>query len=366
MFKYLIGRCIRTTFSNFQPQILDILGTAQTKNTHAAVKEAIDFMDDAQVDNIERYLQALAIGTRPNAIIIVDLLKIVDTDKVNEKIVTSIIHTLGTMAYRYAHLPGQNYSSKVVKEVFNYLNASISSCDDQPSCYVKYLNGLSNLQSTEAIELLFEHVKHSERVVAVAAMKALRRFPLSVWDQKYIQRFENIFFQIENRFDSSVRTRALDILLEADITDAKLNKLVGHLRATDRSFEVKKYLFEKLMMLSEENVDLNGRIQSIIRSNRTLNNYDILNPKGLSTALSRQYSIQSPFNGTLTSIQEIFGGILKSGTVDLTIDTEKDRYSYFTVNIQFNPFSNRKKSSNCAILSLFSVGSIFRWTYLIR
>lgn len=318
---------------DFQLQLLDILGTAQTENTHAAVVEVIDFTDDLELDNIERYLQALAIGPRPNAIIIADLMKIVDTEKIDEKIATSIIHTLGSMAYRYAHLPGQNYSSRVVKEILNYFNMSMLSCNDQqPSCYVKYLNGLNNLQSTETIELLFEHVKNTERTVSVAAMKALRRLPSSVWKPKYIQRFENIFFQVENRSDSSIRALALDIILETELTDAKLNKLLEHLKSNDRSFEIKKYLFEKLMMLSEQNVELNDRIQAIIRNNRTLNNYDILNQKGLSNAISRKYSIQSPFNGTLTSIQEIFKGILKSGVVDLTIDTEEDRYSYFTVN----------------------------------
>lgn len=321
-------------FFDFQSQLLDIVGTAQTENTHAAVAEVIDFTDDSELDNIERYLQALAIGTRPNAIIIADLLKIVDTEKINEKIATSIIHTLGSMAYRYAHLPGQNYSSRVVKKVLNYFNVSMLSCDEQqPSCYIKYLNGLNNLQSTETIELLFDHVKNTERTVSVAAMKALRRLPSSVWNPNYIQRFENIFFQVENRSDSSVRALALDIILDGELTDATLNKLMGHLKSNDRSYEMKKYLLEKLMMLSEQNVDLNNRIQAIIRSNRTLNNYDILNQKGLSTALSRKYSIQSPFNGTLTSIQEIFRGILKRGVVDLTIDTQNDRYSYFTVNI---------------------------------
>lgn len=344
---------------DFQPQLLDILGTAQTENTHAAVVEVIDFMDDSELDNIERYLHALAIGTRPNAIIIADLLKIVDTEKINEKIATSIIHTLGSMAYRYAHLPGQNYSSKIVKKVLNYFNASMLSCDEQqPSCYVKYLNGLNNLQSTETIELLFNHVKNTQRAVSVAAMKALRRLPSSVWDPNYIKRFENIFFQAENRSDSSVRALALDIMLETDLTDAQLHKLLGHLKSNDRSFEIKKYLLEKLMMLSEQNVDLNNRIQSIIRKNRTLNNYDILNQKGLSNALSRKYSVQSPFNGTLTSIQEIFKGILKSGVVDLTIDTEKDRYSYFTVNIyiKFNSFLNSERER---VMNLFLVGSVF-------
>lgn len=312
-------------------QLLDILGAAQTTDTHEAFKETIDFTEENEVDNVERYLQALAIGTRPNAVIISDLLRIADAKKTNDKITTSIIHTLGSMAYRYAHLLGQDYTSDVVSNVFDYLNSSILTCGDQVPCYINYLNGLNNLQSVESIELLFEYVNHTDRSVSVAAMKALRRFPASTWTSKFIQRFEDIFFQTEQRFDSSTRTLALDIVLESKLTDLQLNKLLGHLRSDDRSFEVKKYLIEKLMMLSGEDAELDQRVQGIIRGNQTLNNYHILGHKGLTTALSRKYATRSPFNGTLTSIQEIFGGILKRGVVEMTIDSETDKYSYFTV-----------------------------------
>lgn len=307
------------------------MGAAQTDVSHEAVKETIDFSDDSEVDRIERYLQALAIGTRPNPLIMLDLIKVAETESKNSKIPTIIIHTLGSMAYRYAHLPEHNYSSSVVEKVFDYLNSSISSCNNNIPCYVNYLNGFSNLRSVETIDLLFGFANHTDRSISIAAMKALRRFPASAWKSKHIEAFEDIFFQTEHRFDSSARTLALDIILESKLTGAKLNKLFEHLKSNDRSFEVKKYLFEKLMMLSSEDAELNQQIEQIIRSNRTLNNYHILGQRGLTTALSRKYSIRSPFNGTLTSIQEIFGGILKRGVVDLSIDSESDKYSYFTV-----------------------------------
>lgn len=313
-----------------QPQILDILGAVGTLDAHEAVKQAIDFSDDNENDSIERYLQALAVGVRSNAAIISDLLQIVESKSVNDKIKATIIHTVGSMARRYANSPDQSYASKTVVQVQKYFTDSIAKCSD-PSCYVQYLNGISNLQSTDLIELLFKYVNDADRTVSVAAMKALRRFPSHTWNDRDVQQFENIFYQHEKQFDSSVRTLALDIVLSSKITDEKLTKLLSHLRADDRAFEVKKYLLEMVKMLGSENAELNARVEQILKSDSQLNNYHVMGQKGLTTALSRKYSTRSPFNGTLTSIQESFGGILKRGVVDLSIDSSNSQYSYFTV-----------------------------------
>lgn len=190
---------------------------------------------------------------------------------------------------------------------------------------------MNNLQSVELIEQLFEYVNNTDRAISVAAMKALRSYPISVWNKKHFQQFEDIFYQKEKRFDSSVRTLALDILLASTFTEQQLQNLLSHLKAKDNAFEVKKYLFETVHMLASENAILNKQVQRIIKNDTALNNYHIIGQKGLTTALSRKYSVRSPLNGTLTSIQEIFGGILKRGVVDLTIDSPNSKYSYFTV-----------------------------------
>lgn len=305
------------------------MGAANTLEAHEAVKKTIDFKDDVEADNVERYLQALAVSSRPNSAIILDLLKIA-ADKLNEKIETTIVHTLGSMARRFAHFPNQNYSSEAVVKVQTYFNESIASCPDS-TCYVKYLNGINNLQSVKFIDLLFEYVNDTNRGVSVAAMKALKNFPIHVWNKEHIKQFEDIFYQHEKRFDSSVRTLALDIVLSSKLSDKQLKKLLSYLKSDDRAFEVKKYLQEMINMLSQENAELNEKVQQIIKSDKTLNNYHIIAQKGLTTALVRKHALQTPYNGTLTSIQEIYGGVLKRGAVDLTIDSADTRYSYFTV-----------------------------------
>lgn len=299
------------------------------------MREAIDLSGGDDLDNIERYLQALAISTRPNSSVIADLLKLANSKSINAKVKLSLINALGSMAYRFAHAPEQSYYSDVVQNVETYLTDSLLACKDS-ACYESYLNGLRNLQSADTIDKLIAFIEHPERSVAITAAKALKAFPASIWNKQHIDAFENIFHQTNRRYDSSTRTLILDILLKWRLRPEQVKRLLTHLKSDDKAFEVKKYLLEQVTMVAAENPEFGSIVEHIIQSDPTLNNYHIAGQKGLSTALSRKYSVQSPFNGTMTSVQEIFGGVLKRGIVDLTIDTPNNQYSLFTVsNRQF-------------------------------
>lgn len=266
-----------------------------------------------------------------------DLLQIVkEKSSIPQKTKASLIHTLGSLGYRYARLPNSNYHNETVLKIKEYFEESIKKCKE-PTCLQQYLHGLRNLQSPYTLDLIFEYIYNEERSVSVAAAKALSQFPIRTWTNVHLQKFREIFYQKPQRFDSSVRTLALDILLAKRPDDKELAELLHYLKTKDRAFEVKKYLLEKVQMLSEKDAEFETQVNLIIKNSTVLNNYHILGQKGLSTALSRVFSKNSPFNGTLISIQEIFGGVLKRGVVDMTIDTENDKYSIFTVIITFKP-----------------------------
>lgn len=318
---------------NQQAQLLDLLGAAQTVDTHEAVKEGLNLSGEEEIDNIERYLQALAISTRPNETVINDLLKLLaNSESINAKVKLTLINALGSMAYRFAHAPKRSYSAEVVQKVETHLMESLLACKDS-ECYECYLNGLRNLQSADVIDKLIAFIEHPERSVAVAAAKALKAYPASIWNRYYVEMLENIFHQSNRRYDSSTRTLVLDVLLKTKLSFEQVKRLLLHLKSDDKAFEVKKYLLEQITMFAAENREFDAIVQEIILSDSTLNNYHVVGQKGLSTAISRKYSIQSPFNGTLTSVQEIFGGVLKRGIVDMTVDTPNNQYSLFTVSI---------------------------------
>lgn len=317
----------------FQETLLDLLGAAQTFDSHEAVKEFLNLTSsNHNTDNAERYFQALAVSTRANEIVMNDLIALHSSTNLSNKVKWTLINALGSIAYRFAHSPNQNYSSKSVQNVEQLLLNSLSKCKDDSSCFESYLNGLQNLQSNETIDTLFTHVDNRIRTVALAAIKALKTFPKHLWTSEHVKHFEHIFYQTAKKYDSSIRTLALDVLLQLNLNKIQITKLVKHLKSDDKSYEVKKYLLEEVRMIAEQKDTFRLIINEIIRKDKTLNNYHIIGQKGLSTALSRTYSIHSPYNATLTSIQETNSGILKRGIVDLTINTPEDSYTIFGVD----------------------------------
>lgn len=64
-----------------------------------------------------------------------------------------------------------------------------------------------------------------------------------------------------------------------------------------------------------------------------LTNYHILGQKGLSTAFTRSFMNHQSANGTLSTVQEMSGGIVKRGLVDVIIDKNGLSQSVFTVSI---------------------------------
>lgn len=285
---------------------------------------------DHNADNVERYFQALAVSTRANAAVIADLIELHDSDKMSRKVKWTLVNALGSIAYRFAHDRNQKNSSKPVQDVQKLFTDSLVECSDEV-CRETYLNGLQNLQSVDTIGTIFKFVDSKARSVAVAAIKALKAFPKGTWTSEHVRRFEDIFFQYEKRYDSSIRTLALDILLQLSLNDVQLANIVSHLKSDDKAFEVKKYLLEEIRMIAAEKDTFKSLVDGIIRKDKTLNNYHVIGQKGLSTALARPYSVLSPYNATLKSVQETSAGVLKRGVVDLTIDTPDESFSLFGV-----------------------------------
>lgn len=316
----------------FQAQFLDILAATQTRDAHEAALETLRITNSRDADLVERYLQGLAVGTRPHEWVINDLLRLSQLPFDEAKVLDTLFQTIAAMAFRFARLPNHSYATPTVVQVEESLVASLRKCQDN-KCKELFIRSLHNLQSPTTVSLLFEYAQQGERTVGVAAMKALRDFPQATWSANpaHKRQFQQIFFQLTRRFDSSVRTLALDILLEQMPNADELNDLLQFLRSTDKQFEVKKYLLQKLQMIADNCPRFRERFQRIVSSDAALNNYHILGQRGVTTAMSRTFSKLPSFNATLLSIQEIYGGVLKRGVVDMTVNAGEDKFSVFTV-----------------------------------
>lgn len=298
-------------------------------DAHDAAKDILKIESTEKTDNAERYLQGLAVGSRPQEAVITDLLNMT-TAKLTTKLHDSLTQTIASMANRYTRLVDQSFDCEIVKKVTIYLTKSLNEAKS-PTDKEIHIRALNNLQSPETVSLLFSQVYQPERLVSVAAMKALRNFPTKTWKPMHRKQFEDIFYQKKRKFDSSARTLALDILLALRPGTDELRPLLQYLRSNDRAFEVKQYLLQKIQMLSEGCSRFRTVVKQVMTEDSRLNNYHVVGQKGLSTALARKFSKSPAFNMTLLSVQEMYGGTLKRGLVDMTVDAGRDKFSVFTV-----------------------------------
>uniref|UniRef100_A0A182JKG1 Uncharacterized protein n=1 Tax=Anopheles atroparvus TaxID=41427 RepID=A0A182JKG1_ANOAO len=317
---------------NLKGQLLDLLGAVQTVASHEAAKTEFDLDSDEGAHLAERYLQALAVASRPQKAIIADLLHLLQNEPKSVQFTDSLIQSLASMTRRYAQIQEHGYESETVQNVESFLTRRLQDCA-KDGCKLRYIRGLHNLKSPKTAHMLLQLVQEAPRAVSVAAMKALRSFPSYLWNNEFRSKFEDIFFQITRRYDSSARTLALDILLDMRPNFNELVHLVQFLKSNDKSFELKQYLLQKLRMLSEQCTDFASLLKSVIERDPRLNNYHVLVPKGLSTALRRKFSTAPTFNASLTSLQEMDGGVLKRGIVDLTLDVADEKMSLFTLGL---------------------------------
>lgn len=313
-------------------QLLDLLGAVQTVESHKAAKTLLTYESDEDLFLAERYLQALAVGSRPKQAVIEDLLELAEKKPDNNKFYDTLLQTLGSLAHRYAKLPGNSFETDLVEKVKNLLLNQLNWCK-KDKCKLKFIRGLHNLKSPKTLDVLSKLAKEGSARVSVSAMKALRSFSVYLWNEDLKAIFEDILFQVSKKYDSSARALALDILLDLKPDYEELIHLVQLLKSNDKAYEVKQYLLQKLRMLANRCPDFEALLQRVIRRDHQLSNYHILGAKGLSTALTRTYSTVPSFNATLESLQEMSGGVLKRGIVDLALQVGEEKFSIFTLGL---------------------------------
>ncbi|XP_070505375.1 microsomal triacylglycerol transfer protein [Chironomus tepperi] len=320
----------RTT-KEIRPQLMDLLAAIQTDESYLAFRSTYNLTDDENIDNIERYLQSLSVGVLPRQSVISHLLQSVDQIE-NVKIRDTVIQTISSMSNKLANSPNQNYENEAVVNVKNLLLKSLDECEDN-GCKLIYIRGLKNLQSPDTIRKLMELALREPYQISVGAMKALSRFnknDLDGWKKD----FKNIFYQISKKFDSSARTIALDILLSLDPDTDDVTDFISFLKSEDPAYEVKQYLVQQLRMLADKCLEFDKLLKLVVKNDPQVYNWNVYGAlKGLSTALTRKFSRNPSFDGSLMSVQEIKGGVLKRGNVDLLMEYDTEKFSTFTMGL---------------------------------
>lgn len=197
---------------------------------------------------------------------------------------------------------------------------------------------MQNLKSPTTIPTLLNYIKNGSQKEGVLAWKALRSFDAVHWNEDVLKAARKTIFQQDRKYDSSSRTIAADIILESGPSDDTLKDLMGILVSDDPAFEVKQYVLQRIRMIADADPGFEQRIQNVIRGDRRLNNYSALSPRGVSVALARKFMSGPSSNGSLVTVQEMMGGIVKRGAVNVVLEKNDVTKEIFSVsNLLFLP-----------------------------
>lgn len=258
-----------------------------------------------------------------------------------EKNSETLLLTVSSLVHKFCNLPGK--SEHIIKElVRNAIVTDLETCITE-SCVHKNLRALRNLKCSETIPLLIQHALNGKPKTSVEAMKTLRAFHPNYWNESVIDAAQKIYFQAGRRYDSSSRTLAIDIILESSPRKEILAELIESLLEWDAVFEVKQYLNQRLRQISSQDkqfADVVGSIREGLKEK--FNNYHVAAQRGLTTAFTRSFARSGAWNGSLVNVQEVSGGLLKRGIVDVVLGTPDSSTSVFTVSFLFLFLINRK------------------------
>ncbi|XP_030555870.1 microsomal triglyceride transfer protein large subunit [Drosophila novamexicana] len=313
-------------------QLMDLLGAVQTYDAHNASFAHFYRGSDTTAQSLElleKYLQALAVGTHPERRILeqlFDFLQQPPAHKSHAKLRDSVLQTLATLTRQ----SGLDVNDQLLQQIRVHLLEGLASSSEP----IMYTRALQNLRDPQTIDALLQQATQSlQPKLSVAALQALKAFPALSYAEPHRRQFESIFYQRQRRFDSSARTLALDMLLAMRPSAEQLGQLLDYLASNDRQFEIKTYVLQKLRMLAEICPRFRAMFQAALSQRAHVNNYHVLGQRGLTTVLTRQLSQSPAFNETLLSTQEVYQGILKRGSVEFLLHAGRAEASSFKLGI---------------------------------
>lgn len=310
-------------------QLIDILGGVQTEESHKAAMKFLNLTSkNYNLDLCERYLWALSISPAYEKNIIQDLLELSQTDISDLKLYETLIQTVSSMIRKYSESSKDNELLEKALVIFTEKLKNCKKGDD--ICHRIYLKSFKNIASPKALKIILEYALNSSPSVGMRAMRALWSLGKSSWNKEVIKTCERILLT-NGTYDSSAKTIALDILIESNPTDLGLAKVLSILRQKGNLKELKEYLLQRLVQISEKNKSFEKQLKSIL-SSESLNHYNYLAQGGLSTAFERRFMEK----GFLSTTQEVMSGILKQGYVHVNLEENDTVHTVFTLGL----FSN--------------------------
>lgn len=268
---------ILQTHKDLQPQLVDLMGAAQTIEAHKAINATFNYDKLSDFEILEKYLQALAVGTHAHEDILKDLFAMaqkMDDSPQYKKIKSTIVQCMSSLAH--------HFEREVIEiDIREYLVRMLKKdCGKDVDCKLLMIRGLQNILDHKSIDALLGYAYLAEPKLSVAAMQALKRFSVTHFQEAHRLAFTFIFYQSRKKYATSARTMALDILLDMRPTKEELGHMLDYLASNDRHFEIKTYVIQKFQMYAEKFPKFKALLQMCLAERPHINNYHIFGQKG--------------------------------------------------------------------------------------
>ncbi|GFS09183.1 microsomal triglyceride transfer protein large subunit [Elysia marginata] len=277
------------------PQLMDIATAAQTEASREALLELLNFEDDEAVDHPQRFLFAAAYSSHPSETLIADLLSVLKKPIPNESLRQSLLLSLGAIIHTFCQV-GEQCSLPIVTEFNTLMTSSLAACKEE-SCTLMYLRAMGNAGLPGYVPVILPFAESpSSPMVATTAIQAFRRVQSRFIVKEVKAALQRIFHQNKASYDSSVRVAALEVLLDAGISNMALRNIL--LSCLDQSnIEFSAYVLKFVLDKSEAVPEFGEQVASVL-NDIYLNNYNIFSQKGKSSVITSFLAKMTDTNAT--------------------------------------------------------------------
>ncbi|XP_051897596.1 microsomal triglyceride transfer protein-like [Pristis pectinata] len=322
--------------------LIDSATAAQTESSLSALSEYLDFTTEKHISQVQTFLYAAALSSRPSKELLNTLLaklrgKIASRE-VQETTILVIGAVIGKMCLRnLCKLQEVEVAKKVI---LDGLTAAKEESDVK-----MYLLALKNALLPETIPLLLQYTKRQTNSVTSIVVAALQRFPSVYITHEVKKQMIRIFHQSRSQYGTAVRMAALDVILNNQLSSMELKNIV--LSVGEMEPELSKYTVAKLQNILHSSHHPASKVIREVLKDPMINNYNCLSRIGSSSSSSGYLAVTTDTISTY-NMDLLFGdtGILQKSHTDFFIFTQGGQLHATQVSIEAKGLDSFFKESS--------------------
>nr|CAB3264072.1 microsomal triglyceride transfer protein large subunit-like [Phallusia mammillata] len=303
--------------------LIDVLAAAQTSASHSVLMKQLDFTKTEKTGDIERGLSGIAFSSHPSEEVVQDLKKVFKGKIGSPKIKETVGLALGAVLNKFCRAHPDNCKSKTAKEVKQIIRQGLKDAEseDEQTLYIQFVR---NSGLPDFIPSLLNYAETSEHPL----VHHLAITSLGVYDRKHLGEkvravMSRIFHQNLNKYESTVRSAAANLLLMSKPTEREVQNIFLSLPEL-KSRELANFIFARVLDLIKTNHPSKEVLLKVL-NDRSYGNYWILAQAGMASAYTGHiYKTNDSFATYGLFMEYSNAGMMRRTAVDFSLHSPED------------------------------------------